>query len=647
MFDTDSEASEEEEDDELLEDEDDEDSAGARRRRRRGGGRFSGRYGARGGRGVKRGPRKPLEPGPEFKMYHSGATEAFIDGDYERATELVMQAIQVNPEMFTAHSLLSEIFLAQGQKDKALAALWNGAHTRPKVPSVWMKVARLLLERAGEDRQSALNDVLYCYSRVIEISPKSYNVRYQRAAIYRELGYNGRAAAEYERILRDQPYSPRALRHLAEIYIDLNDVPKAIEHWTESVDHYLSRGPETVRDFSWSDVNIYAELFGYVGQPDEGLHALKALARWLLGRKDDEMWDDFEDDDREWDPEDSPRRIKTEGFIPGQWPRDTYGLGLPLELRIKMGLFRLRMGEKNHNEALVSLIVSMVSDSVCTDPFLQHHFEWLNPDDTSEGARIFDYGDLFREVADALKDIGLLDEALRFYTPIQETAEYADIGFFMAIADCCIQLGKVEDAETYYLTVAEHDPKNMESRVELAKLYESLEMSEQALKFVNEAVLIGRQETRSRRRRKDNRLEQLADEFRTGTVPLRPIAPKPTDGLATWTATTTGRRRSLTEEGSRTENIQFLYGKMQQLEPLLKEGDPEAIEDWLDIADALLRDFRSNRIFYPMARTMEFQGYLSEAQRKSGKSKGITMMNEMQEMAGRLQRSMGGGSSST
>lgn len=241
----------------------------------------------------------------------------------------------------------------------------------------------------------------------------------------------------------------------------------------------------------------------------------------------------------------------------------------------------------------------------------------------------------------------MLDEALRFYTPIQETAEYADIGFFMAIADCCIQLGKVEDAETYYLTVAEHDPKNMESRVELAKLYESLEMSEQALKFVNEAVLIGRQETRSRRRRKDNRLEQLADEFRTGTVALRPIAPKPTDGLATWTATTTGRRRSLTGEGSRTENIQFLYGKMQQLEPLVKEGDPEAIEDWLDIADALLRDFRSNRIFYPMARTMEFQGYLSEAQRKSGKSKGITMMNEMQEMAGRLQRSMGGGSSST
>lgn len=287
-------------------------------------------------------------------MFHSGATEAFIDGDYDRATEMVMQAIQLNPEMFTAHSLLSEIFLAKGQKDKALTALWNGAHTRPKDPSVWLKVARLLLERAGDDRKSALNDVIYCYSRVIDINPKNFNVRYQRAAVYRELGYNGRAVAEYERILKDQPNSPRALRHLAEVFIDLDDVQRAIDHWSESIEYFTSRDPQTVRDFSWSDANIYAELFGYVGHHKEGLNAVKSVARWLLGRKDDDFWDNFQDDDREWDPEDSPRRIKTDGFIPGQWPRDSYGLGLPLELRIRMGLFRLKMGEKHHSEALVS-----------------------------------------------------------------------------------------------------------------------------------------------------------------------------------------------------------------------------------------------------------------------------------------------------
>ncbi|CAP93667.1 Pc16g09970 [Penicillium rubens Wisconsin 54-1255] len=617
----------ESDEDEPAEDDDD-DHSGASRRRRRGGGRFSGRWGARGGKGIKRGPRKPLEPSPEFKHLHSGATSAFIDGDYERAIDLVMQAIQINPEMFAAHSLLSEIFLAQGEKDKALAALFNGAHTRPKDPGVWVKVARLILDRAGENRQSALHDVAYCYSRILEVSPDNTNIRFQRAAIYRELGHNGRAAAEYERLLKDCPHSARALRHIAETYIDLNDVQKAVDHYANSIDHYLSLDPEA-SDFTWSDLNIYVELFGYLNEPEEGLISLKILARWLLGRGEDSVWDGHEDDDREWDADDSPRRIKTDGFIPNQWPRESYGLGLPLELRIKMGVFRLKLGDKHHNEALVK----------CT----QHHFEWLNPEDDSEGARIFDYGDLFREVADALKQVGLFEEALRYYTPIQQTAEHADISFFMAMADCCMQLGKMEDAESCYLLVAEHDASHMESRVLLAKLYESLGMSEQAMKYVGEAVLIGRQENRSKRRRKDTRLEQLAIEFKMAeTEPLRSIAPKPTQATTLMNAAPSapGKGRAQPGEGTRTDDIQFLYAKLLELNPQVKDGVSVAIEDWLDIADALLRDFRNNRAFYPMDRSIAFRGYSTGVKHKN-QTKNGAMMDEMQQMAGRLQETLG------
>ncbi|GMG10448.1 unnamed protein product [Aspergillus oryzae] len=544
-------------------DEGDDDSYSRRRRRRRGTGPFSGRFGARGGKGIKRGPRKPLEPSPEFKILHSEATSAFIDGDYDRAIELVKQAIQINPEMFAAHSLLSEIWLAQGHKDKALTALFSGAHTRPKDPTVWAKVARMILERAGEDRQSALNDVVYCYSRVIDVNPKNFNVRFQRAAIYRELGYNGRAATEYERILKELPHNARALRHIAEIYIDLNDVQKAVDHWADSVEYFLSLDPEEAPEFSWSDVNIYAELYGYLSQPEKGLWALKTLSRWLLGRKNDTMWEDFDEDDREWDVSDSPRRIKADGYEPGRWPRDSYGLGLPLELRIKLGLFRLRMGYQHKDEALVSLLL--------------------------------------------------------------------------------------EDAENCYLTVAEHDARNIESRVQLAKLYEGIGMTEQALKYVNEAVLLGRQETRGNRRRKDTRLEQLVMEFKLAdgeiAAPgLSSALPHPVgnDGtaptLTTKPAAVFGRKDSPESENERTESIQFLYTKLLQLQPKVKGGDLEATEDWLDIADALLREFRSNRVFYPLQRNAMFLGYSRDAHKKAGKK---TMMDEMQEMAGRLHESLG------
>jgi general transcription factor 3C polypeptide 3 (transcription factor C subunit 4) len=329
------------------------DSPPPRKRRRRGHGPFSGRYGARGGKGIKRGPRRPLEPSPEFKMLHSQATEAFIDGDYERATDLVQRAILVNPEMFAAHSLLSEIFLARGDKDKAVSALFSGAHTRPRDATVWYKVAKLIQDRAGTERQKTLNDVIYCYSRIVEIDPKSYNARFQRAAAYRELGHNGRAATEYERILKELPHNIRALRHLAETYIDMHDVQKAAQYYMSSIEYYMSLDAEENVEFSWSDVNICAELFAFMEQPESGLHLLSSVSRWLLGRKDDSIWDNFVDDDREWDANDSPRRIKTDGFIPNTYPNDSYGLGLPMELRIKLGAFRLKLGERYFDEALV------------------------------------------------------------------------------------------------------------------------------------------------------------------------------------------------------------------------------------------------------------------------------------------------------
>ena len=325
-------------------------------------GRLRGRVGARGGKGIRRGPRKPLDPGPVFKDLHSRATSAFIDSDYKSAIELVTEAIKINPEIFAAHALLSEILLAQGEKDKALTALFAGAHTRPRDPTVWAKVARMILDRAGDDRQNALNGVIYCYSRVIDIDPENFNARFQRAAIYRELRHNGRAATEYERLLKEIPHNARALRHLAETYIDLNNVQKAINYYSNSVKYYLSRDPNEVPDFSWSDINIYAELYGYVGQPEKGVTAIKSLSRWLLGRKDDTMWDDFEDDDREWDADDFPRRIKSDGYIPDEWPQDSYGMSLPLELRIKLGLFRLKLGHEA--EALVSSLKSQI----CSPP---------------------------------------------------------------------------------------------------------------------------------------------------------------------------------------------------------------------------------------------------------------------------------------
>ncbi|KAG5205910.1 RNA polymerase III transcription factor TFIIIC subunit [Trichophyton interdigitale] len=593
-------------------------------------------------RAPRRGPLKPVEPTAEFKNLQSEATSAFIDADYERALDLVKQAIHLNPEIFQAHVLLSEIFLAQGQKRKALYALFTGAHTRRK-PEVWLEVANLILERADGDRAAALDDVVYCYSRVIDIDPKRYDIRFERAAINEELGYKGKAIQEYEKILEGLPHNTNALRSLAALYIELGEIGKARAHYERCISYYMNLNPEEVEDFTWSDVNIYVELFSYEHDYLAGISSLNSLARWLLGRKGDSGWD-MVDDDREWDADDYPRRIATPWFVPGQYPLESYGIGLPLELRIKLGVYRLKSGYKD--EALF-------------------HFHWLEPDDNSPGAKLFDYGDLFREAADSIKDIQLYEDALRFYIPLQHVQDFANTSLFLAMAECYDACGNTEETERCYLTVAEYDKTNIEARTKLAHFYEKMGMTDQALKFITEAADIGREAVLSRRKpRFGPDIGRLANHFRdieqgaSGSEdqvsPIESAVSSAAGDITTAEESTTigfiprsvtnlpgERGREIAPLKPDGENVRYLYAKMLELQPYMRQGQQDATGDWLDIAYALLWDFRSNRVFFPLQKKMTFLGYSREAQRKAGRLKSTNLVDELQEISNRIQASMG------
>lgn len=309
--------------------------------------------GGRGGKGIKRGQRKPLEPSVEFKALHSQATMAFIDHEYEEAEQLALQAILLNPEMFPAHSLLSEIHMARGNSAKALAALFNGAHTRPRDTQVWLKVAQLIMERAGEDKISAIRAAIYCYNRAIAVDRTDVRARYKRAALNRDLGRVNKAASDYEYLLKQFPHETTVLRLLAEAFIDLDKIDGALSYYDHSFSHYRIKEPRQVLSVTWSDINIYTELYGIQKQYKKGISQIKSLSRWLLGRGSDDFWDFFDVDDREWDSEDQPRRIRVSRYIPGRYEINAYGDGLPLELRVKLGIYRLKLGDGNFEEATV------------------------------------------------------------------------------------------------------------------------------------------------------------------------------------------------------------------------------------------------------------------------------------------------------
>ena len=309
-----------------------------------------------GSKSKKRGHRKPIEPGLDFTAEFSQATMAFTNGDFENAELYTLKALQLNPEVFQAHNLLSEIHAARGDHEKAINAAWNGAHTRPRDTKMWSRVASLILEQGGEGRESRLKDALYCYSRIISVEKHNIEARHHRAAINRELGHKRKVIAEYEYLLRLLPHDMSILRHLADIYIEMNAADKALQHYEVHATQACGQCDETRTFLTWSDLNIIAELYIILRSWKDGLLKIRRLCRRLLGRRDDVIWDCIESDDREWDLDDEPRRVKTPGFIIGAYERVCYGEGLPLELRVKLGTLRLLSDNNDMEEALVRIV---------------------------------------------------------------------------------------------------------------------------------------------------------------------------------------------------------------------------------------------------------------------------------------------------
>lgn len=593
------------------------------------------RTGKRGGwsKGMRTGPRPALEPSPEFNDLHQKALNAFIDEqDTEKARDLILQAITINPEIYAAHALLSEIYFARGEDEKAIAALFSGAHSAARDAEVWRQVASACLQHSSQDRQGALQQVSYCYARIIHNDRLDYDARLERAAISKELGNYGKASKDLDIVLEAMPRNAKVMKLIAEVGIATKNRDRAISLYADCFAHAKDSSLEGEEIFTWAHAITYVELLTHGEPPDEArsnaILLFRQLCRWLLGRDEEFFWDDF-DDDREWDAEDEPRRIMVPQHIPDIFPVESYGSGLPLELRVQLGMLRLKQGPDHLAEAL-------------------DHLEWLEPEARDEAANVYEFPDLFLEAANALYAVREHEQALRYFEALRDIGASSDADFWLAIATCYYVTGDKVQAIDCYEAAKEVDNECGEARTQLAKLYTDLEEKEKAMQNAREAVRIADQATpqteKRRYERKEQRLARKAAEnalkqayrlrgplaqgpavdriesrlkikqTREGAKHMRtqrarkekpPPKPRPPPQPRP------PRRKPMTpaeKEVHRTEGVTHLYNNLLENADGMREGDDFSADTWTDCAKALIMDFRSNRKFYPNDRA-PFMGY--------------------------------------
>ncbi|KAI1176338.1 hypothetical protein F4777DRAFT_547312 [Nemania sp. FL0916] len=456
-----------------YEDEDEEDIRRSRRGRRRGrGGR---------GRGGKRGPRKAAEPTGDIKYRLTMGWNSYVDGRLDEAIAWVNDAIRINGETYRAWSLLTLFLEEKGNHKGSFAARMFACDLQPKNVDGWLHCAEIgiaLRDEYPQDAAEFLEKVAGCYSAALRADINNRQARHGRAAISAEKGLLRSAAKDYQYLLEHGEHDVHALRSYAEMSIRLASMRKrnlykpksAVDWYHRAFSHARENGVDDLDPLEWQDVNIFAEMLAYIGHTKDALYELKVLARWLLGRSGESFWDDWQDDDREWDIDDT-RRKEFEDFREEQYPKSSYGSGLPLDLRTKLAVYRLKLGDLDE---------------------AQRHLHHLEPMGSNGEHLLSNEPYLLVDIASALYESDLRAMALRFFEPLLSVPDVLDSAALLAAGRCYLEAGDKRQAEECFGTAIDADESNdeasIDARYELAKMYEAAREEQEAYILVNEAI---------------------------------------------------------------------------------------------------------------------------------------------------------------
>lgn len=565
---------------------------------------------------VIRRTRKAADPGAEFKKLNAKMTSAWIAQDYDNALHWGLEAVKVNPDVFELHGTIAEILIKQGRKEDAIGALITGVHASKNSENWWYVVNRL-----EELEDSGVSDVrtklMYCYTAIIRLKGDDYQARKMRMRGYMEQGLLVRAKNDAQKCLQTDPGDIEVLKNLAEISASLDKPEQAAPFFKSFIEKCVKDEHPEDTHLTWETVNWYIDTLIEAKNYEEALEELNTVSRWLLGRSHEKYWDAL-DDDREWDIDDEPRRVGIPEFQNEMTIPETYGEGLPIELRVKLGIIRLGLGEQYLDEAL-------------------HHFQYLQPDDESAAV---DYADLLHEAGNALRASGRYEEALRFYKPLTNLdSELVEFPFYFDLAIAYYGLGRTKEMtecmEHVKQTANGRDPRY---QIGLAKLYKAMGREDLMWKLI---VVLKRAGKRPIVRSAGLPLERPVslktvvdedmeeeDEEEAQEGAETPETP-PIDASVYETVEKDGvaiapRRKSTTrgvykprnkhkfneeEEILKDSIAKSIYAEIRFLSPAVKASDPQATKQYLQLCSELFEDFRQQKAFFPIDRFVPFSGF--------------------------------------
>ncbi|KAF9981232.1 transcription factor TFIIIC subunit tfc4 [Mortierella antarctica] len=441
---------------------------------------------------------------PEVQALLGQANYAYVSKDYKTAVDVFQQVIVKNPSVFQAWNSMGLIQEELGNIEKALQLFMVAAHLTPKDGALWKKLAVISKQR-GYDQQA-----LYCFSRAYRADKDDMDALWDRSIMYQILDQPFKAIQGFQKLLKVKHHYMPALEELVKLYSSLDqdnrryrenmhqamlDYEAAYLHYSSLPDrrsntdadpfHIEERSDEESgqsEPFGYSALNMLSELYVMFEEYEKPITVIKAWSRRLQRRSHQTWWDDYKDD-REFDTD--PDDDELQASLGENRTR-----GLPVDLRVKLGICRLMMEEVKEAKA-------------------QFKYLWR--------CSVEDFPDLYEEIAELYVSKQMWKEGFNVIRAMMQFDEMDVPKTWVMAGECLRHMGQMKEAKDYLEQAHRDDPSSVDVSMMLAEVHEEMGNLPQALSLVNYVRRVNEEkQAEAEKRRREAKMARDAKANRDG-----------------------------------------------------------------------------------------------------------------------------------
>lgn len=535
------------------------------------------------GKGRMRGPRQP-QLSQEVEHMLGRANDAYAEGDRDTAIELLQNVIQIEPNVPNAWSTLALCHEEAGDSRRALQLQIMAAHLTGDADS-WAELG-LKSREIG-----LMEQAVYCYRNAARLDKTNPDVLWDYAFCLRESGQTQKAIKTYESILHILPHDLTILAQLRDLLLQTGDLARAAGLYSAAFEHYLSRSTTPAASQSHSDIAIdpllsSAPALAPVANTPGGFGTLEiaTFADLLSGLGEHARAVEI-----------VLRGAKWQGQVPNTADENNLGESLDVNLRMRLAVAKLRLGEIEMGKAHASIIL---------------------------GHDVNEFYELHTELADVFFEIEGFGDAVAIYERLACQPHTSSLHVLNQIGQCHKQMKNYPAARDVYQRIIDVDPDEHEAKMRLAEIYDIMNEKRLALDLVNQ-VIKAREQIQSR--------APTSGAPTPADISLFAERPHPAPNAVTSTKKPVNKPTMTPAEVQRLnrERIDAVirgFKRLKEIDPgeicLARGEEPGRWDEWLPVAEELARTFMEEKKLFIADRYKEFSGEKRRPKRSKTEDEG-------------------------